>query len=86
MEQISLYLEKYKRFGFKTQIVKETLIAIIKKKFGVELTKDDIDVKNGEVRINISGPLKSEIFINKDSIKEELNNSLEANNKAHSII
>jgi hypothetical protein len=72
MEHVSLLLEKFKRFGFKDQILKEIIINIIKEKFDFELKKDDISLINGVVRINVSGPLKSEIFINKDGIQNEV--------------
>lgn len=85
MEQIALFLEKYKRFGFKNQIVKETLIEIIKQKFGVKIDRGDIDVKEGNVIIKVTGALKSEIFLNKYSIHKELNELLEKNNQAHTI-
>ena len=85
MQQISIFLDKYKKFGFKNQIIKEVLIEIIKKRFNTELERGDIDVKNGEVRINVSGPIKSEIFIYKDSIKEDLNRLLDKNSQAHEI-
>lgn len=85
MQQISLLLDKYKRFGFKDQIVKETLITLIKEKFGDELKREDIDIKDGNLNIKISGPLKSEIFLNKESIREELNKLLEANSQAHTL-
>lgn len=85
MQQISIFLDKYKRFGFKDQIVKETLITIIKEKFGDELKREDIDIKDGNLNIKVSGPLKSEIFLNKELIREELNTRLEGNNKAHTL-
>ena len=85
MQQISLLLDKYKRFGFKDQIIKETLISLIKEKFGAELSRGDIDIKEGNLNIKVSGPLKSEIFLNKESIREELNKLLEAKNQAHTI-
>jgi len=85
MKQISLLLDKYKRFGFKDQFVKETLIALIKEKFGDELKRENIDIKDGNLNIKVSGPLKSEIFLNKESIREELNTRLERNSKAHTI-
>lgn len=85
MQQISLLLDKYKKFGFKDQIVKETLISLLKEKFGIELKREDMDLKDGNVNIKVSGPLKSEIFLKKESIREELNSLLESNSQAHSL-
>lgn len=85
MQQISLLLDKYARFGFKDQIVKETLIALVKEKYNTELHREDINLKDGNVNVRVSGPLKAEIFLNKESIRAELNARLEGNNQAHSL-
>ncbi|MFT5352788.1 MAG: hypothetical protein ACI9GH_000655 [Candidatus Paceibacteria bacterium] len=72
MEHASIFLEKFKRFGFKDQILKETVINVIKDKFDFELQKSDISLRDGVVRIEVSGPIKSEIFIHKENIQKEV--------------
>ena len=72
MEHASIFLEKFKRFGFKDQILKETIIEVIKDEFDSELNRDDITMINGVVRINVTGPLKSEIFIKKEKIQNKV--------------
>lgn len=71
MELVAIYLEKFKNFGFKDQILKETLIGVIKELVGFEIPKKDIDINEGVVRINVSGALKSEIFIHKNTIQDK---------------
>jgi len=72
MEHLSLYLEKFKRFGFKDQILKEAVISVVERNFGANIAKSDISLNEGIVRINISGPLKSELFLFKDKIQKEV--------------
>ena len=72
MEHLSLYLDKFKKFGFEDQILKEALIGVVKGRFGADIDKSDISLKEGIVRINVSGPLKSELFLYKDKIQKEV--------------
>lgn len=72
MEHLSLYLEKFKKFGFEDQILKEALIGVVERRFGANIAKSDISLKEGIVRINVSGPLKSELFLFKDKIQKEV--------------
>lgn len=70
MEHASVYLEKFKRFGFKDQILKEAIISVINELFDEEFEKKDIYINDGNVRLGVSGVLKSEIFINKSKIQD----------------
>jgi len=69
VELAAVYLEKFKNFGFKDQILKEALISVIKELLKCEIEKKDIDIRDGVVRINATGALKSEIFIHKNTIQ-----------------
>jgi hypothetical protein len=72
MEQITLYLEKFKRFGFKNQILKEVVMSVVKDELGLILERGDIDLKDGVVRIKVSGAAKSELFIKKELIQKKV--------------
>ena len=76
MENISIYLQKFKNFGAGDRAVKEKVIAVIKKLTGEELDSKLINLKDGEIRINVSGPMKSELYILKKQIEKELEKKL----------
>lgn len=76
MDQISIYLEKFKNYGFKEIQQKELVIETIEELFDVKLERKNIKINNGEILISISGPLKSEIFIQKSKLIESIQNKL----------
>lgn len=76
MQDISFYLKKFENIGSRKNSIRKAIIEIVKEKSGVELDKDNLDFIRDQIRINITGPAKTEIFINKKRIEEELNNRL----------
>lgn len=73
MEQINLYLKKFKNFKPKNEDLKKTIIKIIKKITKIEVKKDEIIIlKSGEVKIKKTGPEKTEIYLNKKIIEKEI--------------
>lgn len=68
MKGIELYLEKFKNFGFKEKQFKQTILDVLKE-YKIELETKDIDVREGVVRLNLSGSAKSELFLNKNNIE-----------------
>lgn len=72
MENISIYLEKFKSLGFKERELKDVVIKVFKDKINVDLKRENIDLNNELMRINISGVEKSEFFIYKDLIQKEI--------------
>ena len=72
MQQIEIYLQKFKDFGLKEELFKEKIINVVKEEVGIDLKKEEIDVKDGNIRINISGPAKTEVFIKRKIIQEKL--------------
>jgi hypothetical protein len=73
MKDITLYLEKFKEFGFKDQILKQKIIQILEEKFNISLERGNIEInREGVVTIRVSGAQNSELFINKDSIQKEI--------------
>lgn len=72
MENISIYLEKFKSLGFKERELKDVVIKVFKEKINVDIERVDIDFNNELMRINISGVEKSEFFINKELIQKEI--------------
>ncbi|MDA8611250.1 hypothetical protein N9L18_00065 [Candidatus Pacebacteria bacterium] len=72
MQQIEIYLEKFKDFGLKDKLFKQEISKIIKEEVNVDLKEEDVSMINGTIRINVSGSAKSEIFIKKKSIQNKL--------------
>lgn len=72
MENISIYLEKFKNYGFDKLRIKEVVISVFKDNLNVELSRKDIDFNGENIRINLSGSSRSEFFINKKYIQNEI--------------
>lgn len=72
MENISIYLEKFKNYGFEKIKIKEVVISVFKDNLGVVLDRKDIDFNGENIRINLSGSKRSEFFINKNLIQKEV--------------
>lgn len=73
MDQISLFLKKYENIGFKEVDLKRRIIETIKEETGLELKKDDIQINEKDVRINISGAAKAEVFLKRGNIEKKIN-------------
>ena len=75
MNHISLFLEKFKNLGLKEFLVKEEIAKIIEKKCGVVISPKDITYTDGLLTIKGSRSLKSELFLRKQEIVEEIENN-----------
>jgi hypothetical protein len=76
MQDISFYLKKFENLGLKEKNIKKSLIDIVKKESGVELEDDDIKLVSDQIKINKTGPEKTEIFIHKPAIEKAINEFL----------
>ena len=76
MEHISLFLDKFKNLGLKEFLVKEEISKIIKKICKVEVSSKNISYKDGILTIKGSRMLKSELFMKKQELIKEIENSL----------
>ena len=72
MNNISIYLERFKSVGLKDVMLKKTVVEILKKNFQIEVEQKDISIKDGTITIKTSPILKSEIFINREKIKSAI--------------
>lgn len=77
MDQISVYFERFKTIGLGDRIIKknllESIIEVIGEECREDLSIDKIDILKQSVRVRVFGPLKNEIFLNKDLIQEKFN-------------
>lgn len=77
MHPIEIYLKKFANFGLKEKLLKEEIIKIIKEETSIDLKEKDLDIRDGIIRININGPAKTEIFIRRKKIQEQLEKNFE---------
>jgi hypothetical protein len=81
MNQISLYLAKFKHLRLESDLVRETVASAIKDELGAVLDKEKINFRDGNLTISVTGPLKTEIVLKKDLILKRINKDLEKVNK-----
>lgn len=75
MFNISSYLDKFKNIGLKEILLKENIVKTIKEKIGVEISVKDITLKNNVITIKMSPLLRSEVFMKKKKILDEINSN-----------
>lgn len=80
--EIRLLLEKYKNLGFSQNKIREITQDVFKKN-NIFIETGDMDVKDFEIRLKISGVKKTEFILKKTKIQEEL--LLEFKNGGYSI-
>jgi len=76
MQGIEVYLKKFENLGLGEKKIKQKLIGVIKEVSGVDVTERQIDIVDGLVRISVTGPAKTEIFIRRNEIKEKIDEVL----------
>jgi hypothetical protein len=74
MEQISFYLSKFNNLGLNEETYKRELIRIISSQCNINLLESDIKIVRDKLIISKIGPEKTEIWLKKNMIEEELNN------------
>ncbi len=76
MEQIRLYLAKFKDWRPADADLKETLRDIIKRRWGVAVNNNNIRLSGFTVYLKIKPILRSEIMIHQEAIVKELEEKL----------
>ncbi|MDP6387900.1 MAG: hypothetical protein QGG63_01325 [Candidatus Pacebacteria bacterium] len=69
-------MEKFKKITPPDKLVKEVCIDTVKKIVGIDIEKDNIDVRNGIIFISADSIIKSEIFLKKNEIIKNLTQKL----------
>ena len=77
MQNISFYLQKYAKIGFKEDGVKKCLLEAIKEACDIELLSEKIKISQETIFIHAVGIEKSEIFLNTKKIVELFNQKME---------
>ncbi|MCI5108666.1 MAG: hypothetical protein MRY49_02360 [Candidatus Pacebacteria bacterium] len=73
MDNLSGFLKKFKYLLHSKEVVEKTVKEICEKNIGVS---PDIKIRNTTCYIKNTGPVKSQVFINKDRIINEVNSAL----------
>lgn len=76
MEHISFFLKRFESLGAGEFLVKEVVSVVIEKKWGIKISTKNIGYDRGTITIKGSRSLKSELFLNKQEIVEEIEKSL----------
>lgn len=73
MEQISFFLEKFKSLGGKSIIARQVFIDTVKKIAKADVLPENVEFRSGTFYIRgISSALKSELYLKKEKIAEEM--------------
>jgi len=70
MQGIEVYLKKFENFGFKERELTKNIKQAILEVCNVEVSDKEISVQDGTLRVLVSGPAKSEIFIHRKEIEK----------------
>lgn len=81
MFNISDYLSKFKNITPPDKFVKDELVSVVKDVAGIDIEKENIDVRNGTVFISTDPLIKNEIFLRKKEVLESLREKLKVYKK-----
>lgn len=73
--ELKFLLEKYKSLGYSQKRIQEIVLEVFKQNSFV-IESEKVEVKNSEIKINISGPARAQFILYKTKIEEELQNKL----------
>jgi hypothetical protein len=72
MDHISIFLKKFENLGAREFLVREIVSSVVEKKCGIKISTKDIVFDRGTLTIKGSRSLKSELFLQKAEIIEEI--------------
>jgi hypothetical protein len=78
MIELKDLLGKFRNLLLHDDYKKDAIINVLSLVVGVKLTKEDIKIKDNIIYLNLKPIFKSEIFLKKEKILQELENTLGA--------
>jgi hypothetical protein len=81
MESLKLYLTKFRGILPVDGLVKQAVLAAVAKHAGVKLKTTDIQVTNQVIYLKTRPTIKSEIFLRREAISEEISTLLSQTTK-----
>ena len=76
MEQISFFLAKFKNLGLQEAETKHAFVIAVEHAVGVALPLESITISNGTFFVTAHPALKSELYIKRTAILQELETTL----------
>jgi hypothetical protein len=73
--EIKLLLERYKNIGFSERRIKEITFAVFEQN-SFKLESQDVEIKQTEIKIKVSGTKKTHFVLLKQKIEKELQEAL----------
>lgn len=74
--EISFLLQKYAKLGYSLKKTKEIILQVLKDDFSISIDSKDIDVKDTEVKLKISGVRRVEFVLLRSKIEEAVQSRL----------
>ncbi len=72
MFNISNFLEKFLKLGQNNSLRRMAVLEVIKEITGIELKKEDIEIKGEQIKIKSNPVIRNEIFMHKEKIENSL--------------
>ena len=77
--ELRLLLEKYKNLGFSQKRIKEITFSVCEE-FSLRLNTEDVEIKQTEIKIKISGSKKMHFTLVKQKLEKRLQEELQKEN------
>lgn len=68
--EIGFLLKKYARLGYSLKRTKEIILQVLKDDFSISIDPKDVEVKDNEVKLKISGVRRTELVLLRNKIEE----------------
>ncbi|KND47979.1 MAG: hypothetical protein AB201_00030 [Parcubacteria bacterium C7867-006] len=76
MFNIEQYLKRFSKGIESIKVNKENIVLIINKYTNLNINSSDIEIKDYKIIVNTSAVGKSQLFLNKNKILQEINSSI----------
>jgi hypothetical protein len=70
--EIGFLLKKYARLGYSLKRTKEIILQVLKDDFSISVDPKDVEVKDNQVKLKISGVRRTEFVLLRSKIEESI--------------
>jgi hypothetical protein len=70
--EIGFLLKKYARLGYSLKRTKEIILQVLKDDFSISIDPKDVEVKDNQVKLKISGVRRTEFVLLRSKIEESI--------------
>lgn len=75
--EIGFLLQKYAKLGYSTKRTKEIVLQTLQDDFSITVDSKDVEVKDNEVKLKVSGVRRTQFVLLKGSIQDKIKEKLE---------